>query len=252
MQAPNPGEIVHHLFSTGVLFMYLMRIGMPVGLLGLAVGWVLCSLAVGQTPKPGKEQVSAPSERKLRPADSDSPLPEGWPDATVPGKIEVKHYPAYRSAVAQAKGASVRSDGVLFFSLFNHISKSHIEMTAPVVNTYKTSTMIETPGATGDMTMEFLYRSTQQGQPGKGVGAVVVNDHPAQDFVCLGLVGGMSESTLREGVTKLHAWLDQHKDQWVEAGPARRLGYHGPMTPTADRRWEMQIPIKAATPAKAR
>ncbi len=101
------------------------------------------------------------------------------------------------------------------------------------------------------MTIKFLYRSTQQGQPGKGVGAVVVKDHPAQDFVCLGLVGSMSEFTLRDGVAKLHAWLDQHKDQWVEAGPARRLGYHGPMTPTADRRWEVQIPIKPARSAKA-
>ena len=232
--------------------MLLMRIGMSAAYLGLALGCVPCSRALGQALKGEKGQTSAAAERKLRPADSDSPLPEGWPDATVPGKIEVKHYPAYRSAVAQAKGASVRSDTVLFFSLFNHISKSHIEMTAPVVNTYKTPTMLETPGATGEMTMEFLYRSTQQGQAGKGVGAVVVNDHPAQDFVCLGLVGAMSDSTLREGVAKLHGWLDQHKDQWVEAGPARRLGYHGPMTPTADRRWEMQIPIKPATPAKGR
>ena len=101
----------------------------------------------------------------------------------------MKHYPAYRSAVAKAKGASVRSDGVLFFSLFNHISRSKIEMTAPVVNTYATPAMIETPGGTGEMTMEFLYRNTRQGEPGKGVGAVTVKDHPAQSFVCLGLEG---------------------------------------------------------------
>lgn len=199
--------------------------------------------ARAQKPAPAKSQ-AGPSGRPLRAADSDSPLPEGWPDATAPGTIEVKSYPAYRSAVAEAKGGSVRSDNVLFFSLFNHISKSGIEMTAPVVNTYRTPRMLETPGKTGDMTMEFLYRNPQQGQPGRGKGAVVVKDHPAQAFVCLGLVGGMSETVLREGTDKLQAWLVEHKDRWVQDGPPRRLGYHGPMTPAADRRWEVQIPVR--------
>ena len=117
----------------------------------------------GQEPGVRGKGASTGTRHALRPADSDSPLPEGWPDATVPGEIEVKDYPAYRSTVAQAKAHSVRSDGVLFFSLFNHISRSNIEMTAPVVNTYATPTMIETPGGTGEMTMEFLYRNTRQG-----------------------------------------------------------------------------------------
>lgn len=224
----------------------LIRFAISALLLGLANVSALAYRAQAQDFKKNAGPGGRTAERPLRSADSDSPLPEGWPDATVPGRIEIKNYPAYRSAVAEAKGASVRSDTGLFFSLFNHISKSHIEMTAPVVNTYLSPTMIETPRAKGEMTMEFLYRSTHQGEPGKGVGTVVVRDHPAQTFVCLGLVGRMDESTLRDAVNTVHEWLgkDEHKKQWVEAGPARRLGYHGPMTPTADRRWEVQIPIK--------
>ncbi len=218
--------------------------------LGLAAGAFLTQDVNAQQQGREDRPPSKPDGRPLKAADSDSPLPEGWPDATLPGKIEVKAYPAYRSAVAQASGASTRADGILFFSLFNHISKSGIEMTAPVVNTYKTPAILETPGGTGEMTMEFLYRSTKQGQPGKGVGAVVVRDHPAQTFVGLGLLGEMSESLLREGTEKLQAWLSEHKEEWVQDGPPRRLGYHGPMTPTPDRRWEVQIPIKPVTPRK--
>jgi len=218
--------------------------------LALVAGPLLISQAPAQQQGRDSGQSSPMSNRPLRAADSDSPLPEGWPDASLPGKVEVKSYPAYRSAVAQAKGATSRVDGILFFSLFNHISKSGIEMTAPVVNTYKTPAMLEAPGGKGDMTMEFLYRNTRQGEPGKGVGAVVVKDHPAQTFVCLGLSGEMSESQLRAGTEKLQSWLSEHRHQWLQHGPPRRLGYHGPMTPTPERRWEVQIPIKPVVEVK--
>ena len=79
------------------------------------------------------QKPAAPAEKVApRPADSDAPLAEGWPDATKPGKVEVKTYPAYRSAVARAKGASTPADNVLFWPLFNHISRKGIEMTTPV------------------------------------------------------------------------------------------------------------------------
>lgn len=180
---------------------------------------------------------------QARRADSDAPLAEGWPDATKPDTIEVKTYPAYRSAIAKAKGASLSSDNVLFFPLFNHISRKGVEMTAPVVSTYAPS-MIENPTQTGDVSMEFVYRSTRQGETGQGVGAVKVEDHPPATYVCLGVQGEMPTKTLQEGVAKLHAWVAAHKTEWVEAGPPRRLGYHGPSTPAAERIWEVQLPIK--------
>jgi hypothetical protein len=76
--------------------------------IGLASAWAVSLHAEGQEPRGRRKGSGTDTRHALRPADSDSPLPEGWPDATVPGKIEVKDYPAYRSAVAKAKGASVR------------------------------------------------------------------------------------------------------------------------------------------------
>ena len=199
------------------------------------------SLALGVFVIPSNR--TSADEPKLRPADSDSPLAKDWPDATKPGVIEVKQYPGYRSAVAKAKDVSMGADNILFFSLFNHISRSQIEMTTPVVNTY-TPTMIETPNSTGEVSMEFVYRTPNMGKTGRGVGAVEVVDHPAQLYVCLGLQGVMNNDRMREGVTQLKTWLEEHKAEYVSDGSPRRLGYHGPMTPARERRWEVQLPIK--------
>ena len=202
-------------------------------------------------PKP-RAKPSAKSEKPIPPhkaADGDAPLAAGWPGGTEPGKIEIKRYPAYRSAVAQAKGASQSADNVLFWPLFNHISRKGVIMTAPVVNTYSNSKMLENPKAQGEMSMEFVYPSTKVGETGQGVGAVQVVDHPAATFVCLGVQGGMTPAFMSEGQAKLQIWLEEHKTEWVANGLPRRLGYHGPMTPVARRLWEVQIPV---VPVKAK
>jgi hypothetical protein len=64
-------------------------------------------------PKPAASKV------KPKPADGDAPLAEGFPNSTEPGKIEVKKYPAYRSAVTKADKATVSSGDLMFFALFN-------------------------------------------------------------------------------------------------------------------------------------
>jgi len=192
-------------------------------------------------PKPAASKV------KPKPADGDAPLAEGFPNSTEPGKIEVKKYPAYRSAITKAKKATVSSGDLMFFALFNHIQSNKVEMTAPVISTFKTPRMIETPGAQGEVDMEFVYRSPKQGKSGPDGSSVEVVDHSAQSFVCLGFQGGnLSANQMREAVATLRKWLDAHKGEWVEDGPPRRLGYHGPMTPAAQRLWEVQIPVKKA------
>jgi hypothetical protein len=179
-----------------------------------------------------------------RPANADAPFAEGWPEATMPGEIEVKKYPAYRSAVAKARNASMGSDNIMFFSLFRHISRSNVEMTTPVVNTYEPK-MIENPKELGEVSMEFLYSKPDLGKAGKGVGSVEVVDHPESMYLCMGVQGKMSDEQMRDGVAKLRVWLKEHSAEWVEDGSPRRLGYHGPMTPVAQRLWEVQLPVKA-------
>ncbi|MEO6811863.1 MAG: heme-binding protein [Isosphaeraceae bacterium] len=209
---------------------------LPIALLG-----VVPASAKADDPKPEASKVQP------KPADGDAPLAEGFPDATEPGKIEVKKYPAYRSAVTKAKKATVLSSDLMFFSLFNHIQRNNVAMTAPVINTFETPHMVETPGAKGEVAMEFVYRSPKQGKLGPDGASVAVVDHPGQNFVCLGFQGGnMNDKQMSKAVETLHEWLDEHKAEWVEDGPPRRLGYHGPMTPRAQRLWEVQIPVKAA------
>lgn len=179
-------------------------------------------------------------------ADADSPLPVGFPGGTAPGVIEVKEYPAYRSAVARGERMAMRSGDSLFWSLFKHIERNQIAMTAPVINTYPTE-LVDDPAARGEVSMEFLYREPDQGKTGPDGRTVEVLDHPGGRYVCLGIQGRMSEETMREGVAALRGWLAAHASEWVAAGPPRRLGYHGPMTAMRRRLWEVQIPIRPAS-----
>ena len=195
--------------------------------------------------KDEKKSVASPPPVAPKAADADAPLPQGWPGATAPDRIEVKSYPAYRSAIMRAKNASIRNSPVMFFSLFNHIQRKGVEMTAPVVMTYETQ-LVEHSGERGEVSMEFLYRSPDLGQAGPGIGAVKVEDFAAATFVCIGVQGDMTEQKLREGVTRLRSWLSEHNGEWVASGPPRRLGYHGPQTPMAQQLNEVQIPVKPA------
>jgi hypothetical protein len=129
--------------------------------------------------------------------------------------------------------------------LFRHITRSDIAMTTPVVSTYAPE-LVKDSKARGNMSMEFVYRSPSMGQTGPGVGSVKVEDHPASAFVCLGVQGEIDGERMRKAVEVLNNWLADHKSEWVEDGPVRRLGYHGPMTRRNERLWEVQIPIKAA------
>jgi hypothetical protein len=214
---------------------------MLIGGLGVALGADDPTQA-NPPPDPARFRVEGVEPKA---ADADSPLPVGFPAATAPGAIEVKQYPPYRSAVARGRNMAVGSGDSLFWTLFQHIERNEIAMTAPVINTYPAG-LVETPGARGEVTMEFLYREPTQGEAGPDGESVEVIDHPGGRYACLGIQGTMREATMRDGVAALRAWLAEHADEWVEAGPPRRLGYHGPMTAARRRLWEVQIPIRPA------
>ena len=61
-----------------------------------------------------------------KPAKVDAPLPEGWPEPTQPGVIEIKDVPAYRSAMVQTDGDADQADNKLFWQLFTHIKLKQI------------------------------------------------------------------------------------------------------------------------------
>lgn len=145
---------------------------------------------------------------------------------------------------------SQRSGDMLFFWLFRHISESKVEMTAPVINTYLDPEIAVDPSLRGELSMEFLYECPDQGEAGKGIGPVEVKDFPAMTVVALGFQGEMKPEEMSEGVNRLRAWLEGHAEEWTEAGPPRRLGYHGPMTPADRRLWEVQLPIAPAGAAQ--
>ena len=212
------------------------------------IGLLLCPLVRGDDPPPPPLQAFTVPGVEPRAADADAPLAAGFPQATRPGVIEVKAYPAYRGATARGKNATLGSDNILFYPLFLHISRLKIEMTAPVVNTFDPA-MIARPGTLGDVTMEFVYRTPTTGQVGRGVGAVVVEDHPARSFVCLGVQGDLDPEKLAQAGAALDAWLAAHPGEWIADGGPRRLGYHSPMVDKDARLWEVQIPVKKADKA---
>jgi hypothetical protein len=202
------------------------------------------SAVADDEPKPPAGGFTVPPKR----ADGDAPLPMGFPDATKPGVIEIKSYPAYRSAVAKGNDLTLGGDDQLFMPLFRHITQKNVEMTAPVISTYKTPGLVEKVGKRGEVTMEFLYQEADQGETGPGVGIVEVKDHQAGTYLCLGIQGRMDDQRMRQGTAQLRKWLDEHATEWTESGPPRRLGYHGPMTLPFRRLWEIQLPVKAVEP----
>ena len=57
---------------------------------------------------------------------SEAPLPEGWPAPGPYDQVSEKTYPKYRAAVTTG------GSGMSFWTLFSHIKKKEIPMTAPV------------------------------------------------------------------------------------------------------------------------
>lgn len=163
-------------------------------------------------------------------------LPEGFPEPTPVGEIQVKSYPAYR--LARTAMAGKKGEGPAFFALFDHITRNGVAMTAPVELTY---------GATGERaltgeSMAFLYEHARLGKAGKD-GNVVVVDVPAMTAVSIGLRGEYSPQRIADAQVRLETWLRQHAGYEV-AGPLRVMGYNSPMVPTDRRYAEVQLPVR--------
>jgi hypothetical protein len=69
------------------------------------------------------------------------PCQKDFPLQHQKGQIEVKQYPAYRSATVRYSGELSMAANRAFDPLYRHISSNNISMTAPVETRYPVSTL---------------------------------------------------------------------------------------------------------------
>jgi len=170
----------------------------------------------------------------------EAPLPEGFPEPTPVGEIQIKQYPDYRMARTQMAGAETGA----FFTLFNHIKKKDIAMTAPVEMTYSVNSKDKLQG----QSMAFLYRSTKQGASGKNEQVEVI-DIPAMTALSLGIRGDLTQARLEEAKGHLDAWLRRHSKEYEASGSIRVMGYNSPFVAANKRFTEVEIPVRQITPS---
>lgn len=172
----------------------------------------------------------------------ESELPVGFPGPGPVGQVVVKDYPAYRGAyTGNAQG---------FWSLFNHIQRNDIAMTAPVAMDMDVETIEADKSVNYDMTsMAFLYRDPALGAlgPDPDDANVEVIDWPKQTVLSLGLRGSRTPARVRDAITRLDEALVEHVDavKLPDTGKAYRvLGYNSPMVPESRRFFEVQLVVE--------
>ncbi|ACK68593.1 conserved hypothetical protein [Gloeothece citriformis PCC 7424] len=170
-----------------------------------------------------------------------APLPEGFPPPTPGGKIEIKHYPAYRAATYHYQGELSEAANRAFYPLYQHISSNDISMTAPVETRYPQSTLLS-PNRQGEASISFLYRSSDI-YPKEIANNIEIEDIQPMMVVSIGLNGAYSYSSYEENLARLMDWLSLHPEYQI-VGQPRRFFYDGPYVPDALKRSEIQIPIK--------
>lgn len=171
-----------------------------------------------------------------------APLPEGFPEPTANGNIEVKQYPVYRAATVQVAGDLESASSRGFSPLFRHISDNDISMTAPVEAQYPSTTLGADAVAEGEAAISFLYRSLEI-VPQAVADEVQVADIEPMTVVSVGVRGGYDYEIYTRGIEQLNGWLAAHPDYEV-VGPPRRFFYDGPFIPDGLKRSDIQIPIK--------
>lgn len=168
----------------------------------------------------------------------EAPLPEGFPEPTPVGEIRIKKYPDYRLARTQMAGL----ESGAFWTLFTHIKKKGIAMTAPVEMTYEAGKDKLQP-----QSMAFLYRSVKQGQTGKDEKVEVI-DLPATMALSFGIRGDVTKARLAEAKVSLDTWLRNNSSEYEASGPLRVMGYNSPFVAARGRFTEVEIPVRRTTP----
>ncbi|MDJ0520723.1 MAG: heme-binding protein [Planctomycetota bacterium] len=152
-------------------------------------------------------------------------LPKGFPQPGPVGRIVEKRYPQYRAARAQG-------GQMAFWTLFQHIKKNKVEMTAPVEMTMD--------GKMRARDMAFLYERPDQGKAG-AQGRVAVLDLEPITVLSIGMRGRRSMSDMATA----KRLIEEHiaKNGYERAGDFRAMGYNSPMVPASQQFWELQVPV---------
>jgi len=163
--------------------------------------------------------------------------PEDFPSPGPVGEVIMKDYPPYRAA--RVADEDIRQNS-MFRTLFKHIKRNEIAMTAPVQMTYDDE---------GPTSMAFLYGNRGIGETGKH-DDVHVLDFPAEKVVSVGVRGNFDTATFKSHRRLLEEWLEQNSDRWVAAGEPRYFGFNSPFVPGLLRYGEVQIPVKEVARAE--
>ena len=161
----------------------------------------------------------------------EAPLPEGWPQPGPYNTVTEKSYPAYRAAFTGNKGESTA-----FWTLFLHIKRKEIPMTAPVE-----MPMADAGGKLEQDGMAFLYQNGSVGKTGADGSKVDVRDVPAEKVLSYTWQGPDTKANIATARARLDAALGVREKK---AKAFRLLGYNGPGTPRDKRTWELQAVLE--------
>lgn len=188
-------------------------------------------------------------EFRYGPSRIESPLPEGYPEPTPPGAIDLKRYPTVRRAEYVSSGSPGFGMNMGFFPLFNHIKRNDIAMTSPVEMDYRDLFDPESgkqiPKESMSWTMSFLYRTAELAPAGKDKrdSKVLVTDRPALEVLSIGMNGPYGTGVVEKGLTLLHGWLKDHPEYEI-AGEPRAFHYNGPYISNRNKWSEVQLPVR--------
>jgi Fasciclin domain/SOUL heme-binding protein len=157
-------------------------------------------------------------------------LPEGFPAPGPAGEVTLKDYPRYRAARVAGGRES-------FWTLFGHIKRNDIAMTAPVE-----MSLSEEDGRLAIADMAFLYGTPEMGEKGRE-GRVEVEDLGPARVLSFGFFGEPTGELVEEARRAIEERLK--RDGFVTKGSWRLLGYNSPMVPAGRRFHEIQVPVAA-------
>ena len=195
------------------------------------------------------------------PSNDGTETPEFAVQAEGPDGIAVRRYEPMIEAYTTVEAPDARSAankafmtvaGYIFGANEGANGSQKISMTAPVKTTSGTRIDMTAPVQTsgrntldedGPYTIAFVMPSkwTLDTLPKPTDEAVKLRAVPREVVAVLPFTGERDPKAIAELETRLRLWLGEN--DWTVLGAARLAGYDGPSVPSAERRYEVMIPV---------